>query len=413
MSGKQLLESTLLKRETKSGSYKSCVPDLCSREEANMKSPIVVQLVLVLLIPCLSIAVQGAAGQHPTGAKACTAAASFSPILAFGDSTTDTGNAIVSSTASIYTEATKLPYGSTFFNKPTGRFSDGRLMVDDLMAALNLPLLPPHLQSAASKELTGAARADEHNENYAVAGATALDVATLQEVAGVSSTTPDSLNVQFRWFQADTAHLNLSNAFVYLGEIGGNDYNYALAATRSPSHAASLVQPVIAEISAFFTALVAVNVKRIVVQGQFPMGCLPIYLTTLQSMPHDAHGCIAAVTALSDQHNQLLKQAIASASSNHPDAQIVFFDTSAAYLHILDNAASYHFTNVHDACFPGGLGLIPGSSGNACDNPQNYISWDGIHMTDAMYAAMMNLFLTDKQFSSPSPNFITSATSCH
>ncbi|MCO5549200.1 hypothetical protein L7F22_002666 [Adiantum nelumboides] len=379
-----------------------------------MAPSFLVQLVLVLLIACrLSTAEhgasneQGAAGERPpAGVTSCTTA-SFSSVLAFGDSTTDTGNAIVSSTASIYTAATKLPYGSTFFNKPTGRFSDGRLMVDDLMAALNLPLLPPHLQSPSNKPLSA-------GENYAVAGATALDVATLQQLAGISSTTPDSLDVQFGWFKSDASHLDLSNALVYLGEIGGNDYNYALAATHSPSQASSLLQPVIAKISSFLDSLLSTSgVKNLVVQGQFPMGCLPVYLTTLNNMPHDAHGCIAAVSALSDQHNQLLKLAIASASSNHPHAQIVFFDTSAAYLHILDNAASYHFTNVKDACFPGGLGLVPGSSANACSNPQNYVSWDGIHMTDAIYAAMMKLFLTNKEFSSPSPNFITSSTSCH
>ncbi|KAI5079056.1 hypothetical protein GOP47_0006727 [Adiantum capillus-veneris] len=346
-----------------------------------------------------------AAGRGLRSTSSTSCPTSFSPVFAFGDSTTDTGNAIVSTTASVYTEATKLPYGSTFFNKPTGRFSDGRLMVDDLMLALKLPLLPPHLANQQSSS---------HSENYAVAGATALDVATLQHLAGVSSTTPDSLGVQLGWFKSDTAHVDLSNALVYVGEIGGNDYNYALAATHSPSQAASLVSPVIAEISSFLDDLLTnTKVKKVVVQGQFPMGCLPIYLTTLGSTPKDSHGCVAAVSVLSDQHNQLLKQAISTLSKKHPEAQIVFFDTTAAYLHILDNAAAYHFTNVKDACFPGGLGLIQGSSTNGpCSNPQNYISWDGIHMTDAMYAAMMNLFLSGKDFSSSSPNFITSTTSC-
>lgn len=155
-------------------------------------------------------------------------------------------------------------------------------------------------------------------------------------------------------------------------------------------------------IAAYLEEILNSGVKKMVVQGQFPMGCLSIYLKVLGNTQHDEHGCVAAVTSLSDKHNQLLKEVIANAAKNHLDAEIIYFDTSAAYLHILDNAAAYDFTNVDDPCYAGDA---------TCPNPQNYMSWDGIHLTDSMYGALMKLFLTNSKFSSPFPNFITSAIS--
>lgn len=55
----------------------------------------------------------------------------FSSVFAFGDSLTDTGNAIHTSNP-VYQIAARFPYGETFFHYPTGRCSDGRLVVDFL-----------------------------------------------------------------------------------------------------------------------------------------------------------------------------------------------------------------------------------------------------------------------------------------
>ncbi|KAJ0828131.1 putative sinapine esterase [Helianthus annuus] len=57
----------------------------------------------------------------------------YTSIINFGDSLSDTGNikhlGIITNQSfpSMF-----LPYGQTFFHKPTGRFSDGRLIIDFL-----------------------------------------------------------------------------------------------------------------------------------------------------------------------------------------------------------------------------------------------------------------------------------------
>lgn len=50
-------------------------------------------------------------------------------LFIFGDSTYDAGNNNYINTTDFY-RASYAPYGETFFNRPTGRFSDGRLVSD-------------------------------------------------------------------------------------------------------------------------------------------------------------------------------------------------------------------------------------------------------------------------------------------
>jgi hypothetical protein len=54
---------------------------------------------------------------------------SFKRIFAFGDSIIDTGN-FVSSIGNGSSNLKELPFGMTFFKKPSGRICDGRVLVD-------------------------------------------------------------------------------------------------------------------------------------------------------------------------------------------------------------------------------------------------------------------------------------------
>lgn len=53
----------------------------------------------------------------------------YNAIFNFGDSLSDTGNFLASG-ALLFPVIGKLPYGQTFFNRSTGRCSDGRLVID-------------------------------------------------------------------------------------------------------------------------------------------------------------------------------------------------------------------------------------------------------------------------------------------
>jgi hypothetical protein len=58
-------------------------------------------------------------------------APTFNAIFSFGASYEDTGNiAILKPISPVYQPILNPPYGETYFHKPTGRASDGRLVID-------------------------------------------------------------------------------------------------------------------------------------------------------------------------------------------------------------------------------------------------------------------------------------------
>ncbi|KAF6161553.1 hypothetical protein GIB67_009432 [Kingdonia uniflora] len=87
----------------------------------------------------------------------------FESIYQFGDSISDVGNLIRKGPAGAKSYAARLPYGGAFLHGPTGRCSNGLLMIGYIAMALRLPLLNPYQQPFVLKD---------HGVNFAVAGST-------------------------------------------------------------------------------------------------------------------------------------------------------------------------------------------------------------------------------------------------
>jgi hypothetical protein len=104
-------------------------------------------LMLPLLAAAFFLAAAASASAPVPAAAATTPAATrtanrsggcYPRFFAFGDSLIDTGNFIHYSTAP--GPVARSPYGETFFHRPTGRWSDGRLVVDFVGACLYLAM---------------------------------------------------------------------------------------------------------------------------------------------------------------------------------------------------------------------------------------------------------------------------------
>ncbi|XP_075108700.1 GDSL esterase/lipase 1-like isoform X1 [Nicotiana tabacum] len=146
------------------------------------------------------------------------AAAAASGLFIFGDSTVDAGNNNYIETIP-ENRANYEPYAQNgFFQEPTGRFSDGRIIVDFIAEYAKLPLIPPYLQPHIADFSNGV--------NFASGG------------AGVLSTTHSGLVIdlerQLKYFEqvrkslteklgAAKAEEVISEA-VYFISIGSNDY---------------------------------------------------------------------------------------------------------------------------------------------------------------------------------------------
>ncbi|KAF9591905.1 hypothetical protein IFM89_009513 [Coptis chinensis] len=184
----------------------------------------------------------------------------YDGIFQFGDSISDTGNQILEP-AGPRSPCAHNPYGQKLIGEPTGRCSNGRLMIDFIAQALGLPTPKPYLELGLPTpnpylEPGEPAVSFNHGVNFAVAGSTALNTSVLLQNGILSPVTNSSLLVQLDWFLAHYQNLCetakncktyniLKGSLFMVGETGGNDYNYAFLQGKSIEDATALVPLVV------------------------------------------------------------------------------------------------------------------------------------------------------------------------
>ncbi|KAM7481944.1 hypothetical protein LguiB_006527 [Lonicera macranthoides] len=329
---------------------------------------------------------------------------SFHRIYQLGDSLSDTGNLILEPQGGA-TPFASLPYGESFFENATGRCSDGMLMIDYIAMASGLPLLNPYKKVDADFR---------HGVNFAVAGATALPLDVLADENIIASVTNSSLNVQLDWMssyfssicQPDCAEKHGGSLFL-VGEIGGNDINYALGEGKSIEEVRIMVPTVIRVIKDAVQRIIQNGAIRIVVPGNFPIGCLPVYLTQFQTnnlLAYDEHNCLKEFNNLAIYQNELLQLAIKELKQENPNVTIVYGDYYNAFQWLYRNAQSFGF-DVESlqkcCCGTGGdynydyAKVCGAPEVPVCEDPSRLLSWDGIHFTQAAYKMMASWIIND------------------
>ncbi|XP_074287720.1 GDSL esterase/lipase At5g03980-like [Silene latifolia] len=144
--------------------------------------------------------------------------------------------------------------------------------------------------------------------------------------------------------------------------------------------------------------LIDLGARRLVVPGNFPVGCMTIYLAAYKTndrTKYDELGCLKEWNDLSIFHNTQLQRAIKTLQARHPNVKIVYGDYFNALRSIFRNAAALGFDKdgIHKACCGTGNnefnfdgGRICGAPGvKSCPNPDLRVSWDGIHLTQHAY----------------------------
>ncbi|CAO2183343.1 unnamed protein product [Urochloa humidicola] len=346
-----------------------------------------------LLVAVVVVAAVSAAAAEG-GGSVC-----FRRVFAFGDSLTDTGNFLLSVPDDFPDPARNLPYGQTFFGRPSGRYSDGRNLLDFFAEAFGLPFVPPYLGGGDF----------EYGANFAVGGATALDGSFFRERGVEPTWTPHSLGEQMQWFKkllSSIAPLEtersdiMSNSLFFVGEVGGNDYNHLIVRDKSLDELHELVPHVVGAISSAITDLISLGAKKLVVPGNFPIGCVPLYLSIFPSQKEDYYdeqtGCIKWLNEFAEHHNRMLQEELEKLRNLYPDVTIIYADYYGASLNIFQAPLKFGFTVPLNSCCgsdapyncsPSVLCGRPGST--VCSDPSKYISWDGLHFTEASYKVVI------------------------
>ncbi|KAJ3701138.1 hypothetical protein LUZ61_004843 [Rhynchospora tenuis] len=331
---------------------------------------------------------------------------SFNSIFSFGDSYTDTGNINVLGmklSMSVYSD--DLPYGQTFFHRPSHRFSDGRLIVDFFAEHFGLPYLKPYLGKNGSFR---------QGANFAVEGATALDPTFFKEHNLTSYVDPlsTSLSSQLQWFKELKPSLcqttkecrdYFSRSLFIVGHIEGRDYvkvpfsKLRMMATYAPR--------IIRIIVGIIKELLHQGAQTVVVPGNMPIGCLPIILDVFDLNDKYSHdqktGCIERYNTLSRYHNSLLLKAVEKLRVNYPHAKIIYADFYEPVLNFVRFPQRYGFISnpLVVCCGRGGkynwsptqMCSLPNVT--VCKNPSTYLNWDGARLTEASYRYIANSWL--------------------
>ncbi|XXG61465.1 hypothetical protein AAC387_Pa05g0072 [Persea americana] len=339
---------------------------------------------------------------HPLE-KPCNA--SISAMFVFGDSTVDPGN---NNYVPTIFKSNFPPYGRDFIqHKPTGRFTNGRLPTDILASYVCLKeTIPPYLDKSLSDNdlLTGV--------SFASAGS-GYDPLTpsLSRVIDM----PKQLDyfreylkmIQLRIGKERTQDL-IKKALVVVS-AGTNDFvvNYMALPFQQKKYTIEEYQNfLLLNLRQFLQEVRALGVRKIVVVGLPPMGCLPLVIT-LEShklgFEIPERGCIDSLNSLSSDYNQKLqdelmalqmhKTSSGSSSSLSLGLRLAYCDIYHPVLDMVQHPAKFGFEETTSGCCGTGLleaSILCNSHSPACSDASKYVFFDSIHPTEKTYSDVLN-----------------------
>ncbi|KAL7190381.1 hypothetical protein ACSBR2_022619 [Camellia fascicularis] len=340
--------------------------------------------------------VANSSNSKSNGSRDCKLPAIFN----FGDSHSDTG------TTSAAFDSLGAPRGMSFPGLP-GRACDGRLIIDFIAEDLGLPYLNSPEDTIGSNFTHGA--------NFAT-GSTMINPDVIY-----GSTVPFHLDVQVSQFfqlksHAIAQHEQLRNhrnnppiqnnlpepkvfsEALYTIDIGSNDKLDNLSISKNMNQFSNSVQ-----------RLLRGGAKYLWIHNIGPASCTPFGHDTCKNKPGcvlDQNGCDIKSSKSIQEFNKQLKDTVYKLRAQYPDAVITYVDIYSAKHRLIVNAKNYGFTDPFKFCcgnefhtcgavdFNGKL-LV-----NACNDPQKYISWDGLHYSQAANQIVAK-FVVNGSFSDP------------
>ncbi|KAL8234888.1 hypothetical protein R6Q59_020988 [Mikania micrantha] len=340
------------------------------------KSIFLVVVVLCLLIPT---PIHGGSVQQA------------SALFIFGDSFFDPGNNNYINTTSDF-QANQWPYGKSYFNTPTGRFSDGRLIPDFIAEYAKLPLIPAYLEPG-NDEYT-------HGANFASGGAGAL----IDSHAGFVV----DLHTQLRHFNdlanhykqnlGDTKASQFLSTAVYLFSCGSNDYLSPVANNHSIYYQHTqqqYVDMVIANLTTVIKGVYEAGGRKYGFLTVPPLGCWPAV-----RLKQPGNTCVKQIDDIVRLHNQALARQLENLEKQLEGFMFSKFDIYSSISDRMKNPSKYGFKEGETACCGSGpFGGIYSCGGmrrtkeyQVCDNASEYLFFDSYHPNELATRQFAEMF---------------------
>ncbi|XP_068665059.1 GDSL esterase/lipase At1g28650-like [Aristolochia californica] len=209
--------------------------------------------------------------------------------------------------------------------------------------------------------------------------------------------------VFFKLYFADCRNVFRSTFFL-LGEISGNDLNYPFAQGWSIKQLHSFLPQIVSAIKSAVRVLIVHGATTILVPGNLPIGCSPSNFSlpwnSVRKHYNTETGCLDDFNAFVEKYNQQQKMELDHLRALHSGVTLIYADYYNAAMWVFRSPHEFGFNETLRACCGGGghynynistqCGL-PGSQ--ACKNSLSFVSWDDIHLTEAMYSSVAEALL--------------------
>ncbi|XP_074310394.1 GDSL esterase/lipase At2g30310-like [Silene latifolia] len=313
----------------------------------------------------------------------------FPAILVFGDSAVDTGNNNYKTPIISPNRANHPPYGRDFpSHKPTGRFSNGKLVPDFLAETLGLKeVLHPYLDPTISeKDLitgvsfgSGGSGFDEFTSFSTGAIPMLKQVEYLREYI-----------TKIEKIVGEKQSKEIINKALVVVNAGTDDFvisYYDLPVRRLQYDATRYQYFVLEKVQNFIEELYELGCRTMIVTGLPPIGCLPIQMTTRFKKPSERM-CLDEQNSVAMSYNEKLLELIPHAQASLPGARILYADIYTPFMDLINNSHDYGIEVTNKGCC--GTGYIEaGSLCNVltptCKNASQFMFWDSVHPTEAVY----------------------------
>nr|AAU43940.1 hypothetical protein [Oryza sativa Japonica Group] len=274
----------------------------------------------------------------------------FISMFSLGDSYIDTGNFVIMATPVAPVWNDKPPYGMSFFGHPTGRVSDGRVIIDFI-----------DFKNCFSKSLfiVGEFGVNDYN---------------------------------FMWMAGKAKHEVESYMPRVVKKI-------TMGVEVHPSLSVMRFAPIQQKVPrSTGTSRVSSTKARFMwsCRGTHQQGVHQHFTQRVSPnrTDYDGLGCLRAINSVAKRHNTLLRAALVRLRRKYPHAKIIFADFYQPIIRVTQEPRRFGFGAdgvLKACCGTGGVYnwnasatcAMPGVV--ACKNPTASVSWDGIHYTEAVY----------------------------